>query len=79
MTRIIGSRGLVSRTTFSEAAGPLLRGDIGLYYDHPLLAIAFNSDIADAAQQQQAVLTAGSPSPTAAQRGAGLSGHGRHL
>jgi hypothetical protein len=43
----------------------VLRGSIGLYYDHPLLAAAFNSDIADAAQQQQAVLTAGSPSPTA--------------
>jgi len=42
----------------------VLRGSIGLYYDHPLLAVAFNSDIADAAQQQQAVLTAGSPSPT---------------
>ncbi|HEX6280164.1 MAG TPA: TonB-dependent receptor, partial [Pyrinomonadaceae bacterium] len=42
----------------------LLRGSIGLYYDHPLLAVAFNSDIADAAQQQQSVLTAGSPSPT---------------
>ncbi len=40
------------------------RGSIGLYYDHPLLAVAFNSDIADAAQQQQSVLTAGSPSPT---------------
>lgn len=43
----------------------VVRGSIGLYYDHPLLAVAFNSDIADAAQQQQAVLTAGSPSPTA--------------
>jgi hypothetical protein len=43
----------------------VLRGAIGLFYDHPLLAVAFNSDIADAAQQQQAVLTAGSPSPTA--------------
>jgi hypothetical protein len=42
----------------------VMRGSIGLYYDHPLLAVAFNSDIADAAQQQQAVLTAGSPSPT---------------
>ncbi|MEP7213858.1 MAG: TonB-dependent receptor [Acidobacteriota bacterium] len=41
------------------------RGAFGLYYDHPLLAVAFNSDIADAAQQQQAVLTAGSPAPTA--------------
>lgn len=43
----------------------VLRGSIGLYYDHPLLAVAFNSDIADAAQQQQSVLTAGSPAPTA--------------
>ena len=43
----------------------VLRGSIGLYYDHPLLAVAFNSDIADASQQQQSVLTAGSPAPTA--------------
>jgi hypothetical protein len=42
-----------------------LSGSFGLYYDHPLLALAFNSDIADAAQQQQSVLTPGSPSPTA--------------
>ena len=41
----------------------VLRGSMGLYYDHPLLAVSFNSDIADAAQQQQAVLTAGSPVP----------------
>lgn len=41
----------------------VVRGSAGLYYDHPLLAIAFNSDIADAAQQQQAVLTAGTPVP----------------
>jgi hypothetical protein len=41
------------------------RAAIGLFYDHPLLAVAFNSDIADAAQQQQAVLTPGSPTPTA--------------
>jgi hypothetical protein len=41
------------------------RAAIGLFYDHPLLAAAFNSDIADAAQQQQAVLTPGSPLPTA--------------
>jgi outer membrane receptor protein involved in Fe transport len=43
----------------------VIRGAIGIFYDHPLLAIAFNSDIADAAQQQQSVLTAGSPAPTA--------------
>lgn len=46
-------------------AKTILRGSIGLYYDHPLLAVAFNSDIADAAQQQQAVLTPGSPASTA--------------
>ncbi len=39
----------------------VIRGALGLFYDHPLLAAAFNSDIADAAQQQQSVLTAGSP------------------
>jgi hypothetical protein len=31
----------------------VVRGAFGLFYDHPLLAVAFNSDIADAAQQQQ--------------------------
>jgi hypothetical protein len=46
-------------------AKTVVRGAIGIFYDHPLLAVAFNSDIADAAQQQQSVLTAGSPSPTA--------------
>jgi hypothetical protein len=45
----------------------VLRGAIGLFYDHPLLAVAFNSDIADAAQQQQAVLTPGSPALTSSQ------------
>jgi hypothetical protein len=42
----------------------VIRAAFGLFYDHPLLAIAFNSDIADAAQQQQATLTFNSPSPT---------------
>ena len=44
----------------------VIRGAIGMFYDHPLLAIAFNSDIADAAQQQQGILTPqGGPAPTA--------------
>jgi hypothetical protein len=43
----------------------VIRGAYGLFYDHPLLAAAFNSDIADAAQQQQATLLQGSPAPTA--------------
>jgi hypothetical protein len=43
----------------------VIRGAFGLFYDHPLLAIAFNSDIGDAVQQQQGILTPGSPSQTA--------------
>lgn len=39
----------------------IIRGAIGLFYDHPLLAIASNSDIADAVQQQQSFLTPGLP------------------
>ena len=35
----------------------VIRAAMGIFYDHPLLAIAFNSDIADAAQQQQGILT----------------------
>ena len=42
-----------------------IRAAFGMFYDHPLLAIAFNSDIADAVQQQQGILTPGSPSQTA--------------
>ena len=44
----------------------VLRAAYGLFYDHPLLAIGFNSDIADNVQQQQFVATAaGGPSPAA--------------
>jgi hypothetical protein len=44
----------------------VLRGAYGLFYDHPLLAVAFNSDIADAAQQQQYFnVLPGSPASTA--------------
>ena len=38
-------------------AKTVIRGAIGLFYDHPLLAVAFNSDIADGSQQQQSTLT----------------------
>ena len=42
----------------------VLRGAAGLFYDHPLLAVAFNSDIGDGSQQQQATLPPiGGPSP----------------
>lgn len=46
-------------------AKTVLRAAFGIFYDHPLLAVAFNSDIGDASQQQQVILTAGSPTPTA--------------
>ncbi|MEP6703438.1 MAG: TonB-dependent receptor, partial [Acidobacteriota bacterium] len=43
----------------------VVRAAGGLFYDHPLLAVAFNSDIADGSQQQQAtLLPIGGPSPT---------------
>ena len=43
----------------------VIRAAYGIFYDHPLLAVGFNSDIADAAQQQQFVGISGSPAPTA--------------
>lgn len=44
----------------------VLRAAIGMFYDHPLLAVAFNSDIGDGSQQQQStLLPIGGPSPTA--------------
>jgi hypothetical protein len=44
----------------------VIRAAFGLFYDHPLLAVGFNSDIADAAQQQQATFVGSSDvSPTA--------------
>jgi hypothetical protein len=43
----------------------VVRAAYGLFYDHPLLAVAFNSDIGDGSQQQQAtLLPIGGPSPT---------------
>jgi hypothetical protein len=44
-------------------AKTVVRAAYGIFYDHPLLAIAFNSDIADAVQQQQAILIPGNPAP----------------
>ncbi|HEX8352902.1 MAG TPA: TonB-dependent receptor [Pyrinomonadaceae bacterium] len=41
----------------------VLRAAYGLFYDHPLLAIGFNSDIADNVQQQQFVSLPGNPAP----------------
>jgi len=42
----------------------VVRASYGLFYDHPLLAVAFNSDIGDAAQQQQYFnVLPGNPAP----------------
>ena len=43
----------------------VIRAAYGIFYDHPLLAIAFNSDIADNVQQQQGAFGPGSPDPRA--------------
>lgn len=45
-------------------ARTVIRAAAGMFYDHPLLGIGFNSDIADAAQQQQGILTPNLPTPT---------------
>ena len=43
----------------------VIRGAIGRFFDHPLLAVSFNSNIADGSQQQQAtLLPIGGPSQT---------------
>ncbi|HKG13105.1 MAG TPA: TonB-dependent receptor, partial [Pyrinomonadaceae bacterium] len=39
----------------------VLRAAYGIFYDHPLLAIGFNSDIADNVQQQQFISLPGQP------------------
>ena len=44
----------------------VIRGAIGRFFDHPLLAVSFNSNIGDGSQQQQAtLLPVGGPSPIA--------------
>src|SRR6187549_2501376 len=43
----------------------VIRGAIGRFFDHPLLAVSFNSNIGDGSQQQQAtLLPIGGPAPT---------------
>src|SRR5437879_11800928 len=37
----------------------VIRASYGLFYDHPLLALAFDSDVADASQAPQIVLLPG--------------------
>ncbi len=40
----------------------VVRASYGIFYDHPLLALAFDSDVADGAQAPQVLLFGGSPS-----------------
>lgn len=43
----------------------VIRGAAGRFFDHPLLAVSFNSNIGDGSQQQQAtLLPIGGPAPT---------------
>jgi len=44
----------------------VVRASYGMFYDHPLLGLAFDSDVADATQAPQIVLFGGSPSSGAA-------------
>lgn len=44
----------------------VVRGSYGLFYDHPLLALAFDSDVADGSQAPQFILFGGSPCNPAA-------------
>src|SRR5205814_10683128 len=39
----------------------VIRANYGIFYDHPLLALAFDSDVADGAQAPQIILFVGSP------------------
>jgi hypothetical protein len=39
----------------------IVRASYGLFYDHPLLALAFDSDVADGSQAPQFILFGGSP------------------
>ncbi len=40
-----------------------IRGSFGMFYDHPLLALAFDSNVADATKDAQIVLFGGAPTP----------------
>jgi carboxypeptidase family protein/TonB-dependent receptor-like protein len=44
----------------------VIRGSYGVFYDHPLLALAFDSDVADGSQAPQFILFGGSPCNPAA-------------
>ena len=41
----------------------VVRASYGIFYDHPLLALGFDSDVADGTQAPQLVFTGGAPNP----------------
>jgi outer membrane receptor for ferrienterochelin and colicin len=41
----------------------VVRASYGVFFDHPMLALAFNSDVADGTQAPQFAFTGGSPAP----------------
>jgi hypothetical protein len=41
----------------------VVRASYGMFYDHPLLALAFDSDVADGSQAPQLLLFGGAPTP----------------
>ncbi len=51
----------------------VIRGAYGFFFDHPLLALAFNSDTADGAQSTQQIIAGGAPCATSILSAAGLA------
>ncbi|MFL6299933.1 MAG: TonB-dependent receptor domain-containing protein, partial [Terriglobales bacterium] len=51
----------------------VVRGGWGIFFDHPLLGLAFDSDIADGSQAPQLAFFGGSPNPGCSPTGANLN------
>lgn len=51
----------------------VFRASYGMFYDHPLLALAFNSSVADGSQAPQIVLFGGTPTATCSPAGLNLN------
>jgi hypothetical protein len=51
----------------------VIRGAYGIFFDHPLLALAFNSDTADGSQSTQQIIGGGAPCATSILTAAGLA------
>ncbi len=51
----------------------VVRASYGIFYDHPLLALAFDSDVADGSQAPQLILFGGAPSAACSLTGSNLN------